>query len=556
MRWVDPPALPSKDEFELGRWDAFRWAWVYLGVRFHKGQRRMAEAYLKRNKSRWRALYFWIMVAAGNRAGKTLALAVIILHSCVYRMGLEPPRSMDPAEVVRWGRLPYHWWHFAIEQGPAEQVFTEIVQILQGTHPAQQAGCPWSKQVGEGDQKKGYEKIAFISDLNGSKERGEYAYIKLNPELGGAEIHFRSTKQKSLGSVGQNMHGVSFDEAGLEVNLEYLIREVLHARRLGTGGQFILISTPSAATSSDFEDLWVSGDPEDPFHLPRRFSMRMSSRENVGYGLDRESFESLIEGMDENWIAQNIDGFFIQALTAWFDAGSVRAAFNEELPADDPPHPKRIYIQSLDPGLKDKCWSLVFDVLPDGRARGVHIERQIGKQTTRGIVALGVRVHIAYEARVEGDLDARSLVETGVDTTALGGHMFRELLEESIPIKSVEFGGSAKVKRAMLSDLRSAFDEHRLEMPVEGFWAEARKQCLNYKLLDRKTEQDLVMGLAIIVKLMRAAPRAVDDKPASFDYNTTSDVRVKIDDGINSRSLRAKMRERSRERRLTAEQGQ
>ena len=548
MRWIDPPALPSGDEFERGRWDVYRWAWVYLGVRFHKGQRQMAEAYLKRNKSGWRALYFWIMVAAGNRAGKTLALAIIILHSCVYRMGLEPPRSMDPDEVARWGRLPFHHWHFAIEQGPAEQVFAEISQMLQGIHPAQQVGCPWSKQVGEGDQKKGYEKIAFISDLNGSKERGEYAYIKLNPELGGAEIHFRSTKQKSLGSVGQNMHGVSFDEAGLEVNLEYLIREVLHARRLGTGGQFILISTPSVATSSDFEDLWVSGDPEDPFHLPRRFSMRMSSRENIGYGIDRESFESLIEGMDENWIAQNIDGFFIQAVTAWFNAGSVKAAFHEGLPADDPPRPKRVYIQSLDPGLKDKCWSLVFDVLPDGRARGVHIERQLGKQTTRGIVALGARVHIAYEARTEVENKRQSFVETGVDTTALGGHMFRELLEESIPVKSVEFGGAAKVKRLLLSDLRSAFDENRLEMPIEGFWAEARRQCLNYKLLDRRVENDLVMGLAIVVKLMRAAPRTTEDKPAEFDYNLTTDERGMADDGINSRTIRKKMAEQHRMR--------
>jgi hypothetical protein len=41
----------------------------------------------------------------------------------------------------------------------------------------------------------------------------------------------------------------------------YLVEEVMHARRLGTGGQFILISTPSAATSTEFEDLWFTGDP-------------------------------------------------------------------------------------------------------------------------------------------------------------------------------------------------------------------------------------------------------------------------------------------------------
>lgn len=527
-----PP--PSSEEFARGRWDVARWALVYLGVRLHPGQRRMAQAYLQRTKSRWRALYLWIMVAAGNRAGKTLGLAIIILHSCVYRMGLEPPVSLSPDDVLRWGKLPFHHWHFAVEQGPAEQVFSEISLLLQGIHPAQRAGCPWADQVG------GFEKLAFLSDLNGPKERGEYAWIKLNPELGGAEIHFRSTKQKALGSLGQNMHGLSFDEAGLETNLTYLVKEVFHARRLGTGGQFILISTPSAATSTDFEDLWYSGDPDDPFHERRRFSMRMSSRDNVGYGLDRTSFESLIEGMDEGWIAQNIDGEFIQATTAWFNANSVRAAFKPDLPEDDAPQERRIYLHSLDPGLKDKCWSLVFEVLSDGKARGVHIDRQLGKQTTRGIVAMGVRSHLAYEA------GGKSLVETGVDTTALGGHMFRDLLEEHIAIRSVEFGGQVQVKRKMLSDLRSALDEGRLAMPASGYWAEVRKQLLAYKLADRKTEQDLVMGLAIIVKLLRSAPMSFDQRPAEFDYNQTTEQSAVVDDGINARTVRAAMAARFR----------
>lgn len=463
----------------------------------------MAEAYLKRTKSRWRALYLWIMVAAGNRAGKTMALAIIILHSCVYRVGLEPPKTMDPKEVERWGKLPYHWWHFAVEQGPAEQVFSEIKTILSGTHYAQKDGCPWVDLVG------GSEKIASLE----VKERGEYAWIKLSPELGGAEIHFRSTKAKAIGSLGQNMNGLSFDEAGLESNLDWLVREVLHARRLGTGGQFILISTPSASTSTDFEDLWDTGDPESPAPAPRRFSMRMSSRENIGFGLDRESFDALIEGMDENWIAQNIDGKFIQAIATWFNAHSIDACFNPNLPEDEEPRRDGVYIHGLDPGLKDKCWSLVVRMLKNGKARGVSIDRVVGKQTTRGIVALGVRHHKRFDQK------GVAYVETLVDTTALGGHMFRELLEEEIPVSSIEFGGVSKVKRQLLSDLRSALDEGRLEFPATGFYLELRRQLRNYKLLDRKIEQDLVMDLAMIVKGMRRAPVA-DYEPVALDMTT------------------------------------
>ncbi|MES4793257.1 MAG: hypothetical protein C4321_10030, partial [Chloroflexota bacterium] len=417
--------IPSRDEFERGRWDVARWALVYLGIRLHPGQIRMAEAYLQRTSSGWRAQNLWIMVSAGNRAGKTLALAVIILHSCVYRMGLKPPDDLSSAAAIRhWATQPYHWWHFAIEQTPAEQVFMEIALILGGRHPAQRDGCPWSDLLGEGDSVKGAQAIATLSDMghgwpwcNGPKERGEYAWIRLAPQFGGAEIHFRSTKAKALSAIGQNMNGLSMDEAGLEPNLTYLLEEVMHARRLGTGGQFILISTPSIATGTAFQDLWDKGDPESPFREPRRISLRMSSRDNIGYGLDEESFAALISGMSQEWIAQNIDGYFLQSSQAWFNANSVNMIFHADLPEEQEPHPGGVYIQALDPGLKDKCWSVVFEVLPEGKLLGVHIERQWGRQTTRGIVALGVRNHQRYQ------LGGKAWCETAVDTTALGGHM-------------------------------------------------------------------------------------------------------------------------------------
>jgi len=502
-------AIDFLAEFERCRWDPIRFARVFLGIRLHKGQRQMCNAYIKRTDSRWRAFYYWIMVAAGNRAGKTLALSVIILHSCVYRVGLEPPKSTDPFELKRFGALPYHWWHFAVEQAPAEQVFTEIVNLLGGTHPAQKSSCPWTLAIGNGDSVVGARKVAKATTVEGvewtegPKERGEYAWIAFAPELGGAQVHFRSTKAKALSAIGMNMHGLSFDEAGLQEapRLQYLLEEVMHARRLSTGGQFILISTPSADTSTEYEDLWYTGDPDDPFCDPRRYSMRMSTRDNIGYGIDRESFDALILHQPQAWIDQNIDGLFIQAMGVWFNASSVRAAFIDDLPEQqEPGGAGHVYAHALDPGLKDKCWSMVCELDRLGCLVGVSLDRQEGKQTTRGIVALGARDHAAY---AKGGAD----IETGVDHTALGGHMFKELLEEAIPVvRTIEFGGVVKTKRQLLSDLRTAFDEGRIKLPASGFWADVQRQCLNYKLADRKIDQDLVMCLAIIVKLARSLP--------------------------------------------------
>jgi hypothetical protein len=423
----------------------------------------------------------------------------------------------------------------------------------------------------------GADKIATMSDPGtgdesltwGSKERGEYAWFVLKPEFGGAQIHFRSMKQKALGAVGQNAHGVSVDEAGLDPELEAHIKEVFHARRIGTGGQFVAISTPSRDTAVDFEDLWYTGDPDNPFRLPHRFAMQMSTRDNIGFGIQKQDFDDLIDGMDEDWIAQNIDGVFMAAVGVWFYGPSVAGAFDESLPELQQPEPGGVYIHALDPGLKDKCWTVVFKVKPNGSIVGVYIDRMTRKQSTRGIVRLGKTSHHAYS------LDGDAYVDTGVDTTALGGHIFRELLEEDdpksgfldddgvpmvplkgIPVKSVEFGGQTQVKRKMLSDLRSALDEGRIKMPADGYWGEVGKQLRQYKLLDRKIEQDLVMSLAIVVKLLRQSPMRQNQPATKVPLNLgwIPEGPERVNDGINPGSLRAKMAAKRRAARALTEQ--
>ena len=71
------------EDLPKGKWDVAFFAERFLGIRAHPGQKRMFRAYLKRRKNGYRALYLWLIVAAGNRAGKTLALAIIVRHACV-----------------------------------------------------------------------------------------------------------------------------------------------------------------------------------------------------------------------------------------------------------------------------------------------------------------------------------------------------------------------------------------------------------------------------------------------------------------------------------------
>jgi len=506
------------------RWDVDFFSWRFLGIKLHPGQKRIAKAYLRRSKGGWRALYLWIMVAAGNRAGKTLALSIIILHSCIYKMGQKPPDDLTEGAVKRWASLPYHWFHFALQQENAELVYSELRAILEGRHPAQKAkdvdgnpvGCPLVNEMGLDN--------VLGQDIE-KKYRGDYAWIVLHQRLGGAEIHFRSVAEKALGSLGRDMHGVSFDEVGLiGPKLPFILNEVLHFRRLGTGGQFVLISTPSEDTGPEFRDLWYTGDPEADDRLPRRFSTRMSTRDNVGYGIDRAVFEAMIDGMDEGIVAQNIDGYFIQGKSAYFNAASVESCFVDWLPERMGPRRGRSYAQGVDPAkTHDSAWSIVLDVMIEPEAEeqvaiGVWADEVRGRLTTPELVGLASIPHNLYDNPRLG-----SHCSTAIDATGFGGKMFKEALEQEVPaVRSIEFGGSLQRKRKLLGDVRTMMDEGRLFLPRHGIWLKVRRQLLGYKLDDRKIEQDAVMALACAVaEVRRTHVRGQSSQP--FEYHFDAD---------------------------------
>lgn len=510
------------DELERARWDVEFFAKRFLGIQLHPGQVILAHAYLARNTRSlrwWIAAFLTICLSAGNRAGKTLVMAVIILHSCFYKMGLKPPEN--DKDAARWMTLPYVAYHFAIQQDVARLVFDEIVNMLQGVHVAQKGGvCPLVSEVG------------FAAEWD-KKDGGEYDYIVFAPEWGGAQIKFRTTQGgKGKGSLGRDMHLITFDECGIEPNLQWIFENVIHLRRLGTGGQAFFFSTPEEGLTY-FADMWFMGDPDQPDRHPSKMSLRMSTRDNIGFGLDQETFDSLTAGMDEDHIKQNIDGYFIQGRTAYFNANSVDRAFVDTLPELETVRAGQQYVQGLDPAVKvDGMWSTVFRVYDEKtedpttkewahvtKAIGVRVERQRGRKTVDGIVDLAETVHFAYDRPLK-----KSTCTTGIDSTGMGGHMFKDLLDQSIVggVRSIEFGGNTQHKRKLLGNLRTMLDKGWLQMPRSGIWLEVRRQLLGYKLDDKNIETDAVMALAVAVAVIRTIrPGGEVASPfAAFAVNT------------------------------------
>lgn len=479
------------------RWDVGFFCERFLGFKPHPGQRRLFDAYIKRDESRWRPRYLTISTAAGNRAGKTLGLAVVILHSVLFKMGKHPPNPLDPKSVERWIALGYDWYHFGVHSEVAELVFYEIVKLLSGTHEAQPNGCPINDALGRS-----------VADWS-KKYRGEYLMVKFHPLLGGGTIHFRTTGERAIGSLGKDMDGESFDECAFEPNFPFIIDEVLHMRRLSTGGQLFLIGTMTEGIT-DFADKWAEGDPTTPDKKIDSFSLRISTRENIGYGIDEEMFDRLVAAMPAYLIPQNIDGYPIESREAFFGAQSVEQVFDNSMPAQEPAQRGHRYVQGVDPALTfDSTWSIVLDI-SGSQWRGVWADRLTGRQTSLVVAALALHAHNAYT-----DTSKRVTCHTGLDATGFGGKMFRDLLP--IPVRMVEFGGTKQKKLHLLNALKKVIEEGKLRLPKDGKWLGVRRQLLGYKLDDRKIEQDAVMALAVAVDVAGRNPFA-SSTSVPFDY--------------------------------------
>ena len=479
------------------RWDLPFFSERFLGVKPHPGQIRLWDAILRRDDSGWRPRYLDVNCAAGNRAGKTLAISIAMFHQVFYKHGLFPPNPLSELDVSRWVHAPYEWYHFAIQQEVAELAYIELTRLLSGHHEAQQGLCPLTEELG-----------GPVADWS-RKYRGEYLWINLHPAFGGGQLHFRTTGEKAIGQLGKDMNGVSYDEGAFDPHFEFVVNEVLHLRRMSTGGQLWIIGTSTEGLTA-FADRWETGNPEAPDRKVDSISLRISTRENIGFGIDETMFDRIVASMPAELVPQNIDGFFLQGRSSFFSSKSVDAAFVEDLEELAPAIKGHHYVSGVDPALTfDSTWAIVLDLSVMPRI-GVYAARHHGRTTGPVIAALATAAHQAYNQ------PGVSTAETAIDATGFGGKMFRDLLYIE-PLRSVEFGGTRGKKLKLLNTLKQALERGELKFPRSGPWLELRRQLLGYKLVDRGLETDAVMALAVATYIASKLPTgAVEAMP--FDY--------------------------------------
>jgi hypothetical protein len=470
-----------------------------LGIDPHTGQQALFDLAVSRLSDGYSPAYLTVCCSAGNRAGKTLGLTVVVSHQTLYKMGLPPPILGDDSSLKSWSTAPYDWYHFGISQEVTELLHLEMRRIMLGVHEAQKGrGCPLTEALGPD-----------VAEMD-RKERGEWAWFKWSPLLGGAEVHFRTTGEKALSTLGRDMNGWSWDEPAFDANLTFIFDEVLNLRRMSTGGQAFLIATATEGSMA-YEELWARGDPLAPDRQPDYASLRMSTRQNVGYGISKHQFDRMLRTIPPGLVPQNIDGYFLEARQSYFAKTSVSDTFHHDLPPKQPFQSSHVYAHGVDPAITyDSTWSIVLDITDPERWIGVSASYRSGRQTAESILALTGDVHNEY---AQG-----GRCSTGIDATGFGGKVFRSLLQSMrVPVTAVEFGGRASVKQKMLANTRTAIDSGRLYLPRSGPWLLLYRQLLAYKLADRKLDTDAVMALVLAVRM---AARSIygDARALPFDY--------------------------------------
>jgi hypothetical protein len=473
-------------KLERGRHDIVYFAEEVLGIKLNRAQRRWFR-FVKTKDDGFSWWYKFIIHVAANQVGKTLGLAVLILWACNYKIGL------DNTDGDNWYNSPYQWYHIAPSLNQANLVLSDIRMILKNVHPAQ--------------EKSGLKSIfpqGFALEVT---VENYYPGLQF---WNGAVANFRTTEEKARGLLGRRAAGISFDECAFEAHLIEIVNTVLWMRLISTGGPLFLVSTPNGM--NDFFEL-VSGVEQGAIHedmdpqvwaKPEQQEVLILStvEDNVGFGITQEEVDRMYESLDPATRDQQLRGAFIATQDAFFvPQSAILKAFNDKLPEHTPPQPGHKYVIFHDPSVSsDPTASMVIDVTTKPY-RGVYYSWDKMPKGIHQLIPDIWGLHAQYNSAVDrlGRFPT-SKATTGYDATSMGGQIIRQSLAGLTPQRAINFGGTGKVKRDALTNLRAAMLQGDVVFP--GSWHRFKRELLNYKLDDKKIEQDSVIAGAGALSLV------------------------------------------------------
>lgn len=468
-----------------GRGDICYFAEQVLGIKLNPAHRRWFRL-LGLAPDGWGWLFTLTAHVAANQIGKTVGLAIIILWSCTYKIGV--PIGESDEELRAWLDAPYLWFHLAPSQNQAYHVLNDIRFILKGAHPAQEVGR----------EKFG---LSFHLPADMVREDTVATYYQGLYFANGAVCQFRTTEEKAKAILGYRANGISVDEAAFEAHLKAIVNEVLLMRLISTNGPLILVSTPDGI--NDFFEVvemirtgaaMVEGDTLWLDEAHNQGLVFSTIADNVGFGVTQEFVDRMEETLDSDTKEAQLRGAFLNPAEAFFvPPDRILKAFTNRLPDEMAPKAGHRYVIFWDPSVSsDPTACIILDITkkPWVGVRMVHERKPRG--TDRLLIDIW-QTHAFFNA-ARDEMGRSSWAVTGFDATGMGGQMIRQSLKGLNPVKAVNFAGTSRIKRDAFMNLKTAILQGTLLIPES--WTPVKREVLNYRLDDESIQQDLVFALA------------------------------------------------------------
>ena len=458
--------------------DPVFFARYWLGIEVNPFQER---ALIKLGECLWGGEYGMVdliemILKAGNRTGKTVLLAILHIYFAYYKIGIQFGTGYDD--------FKYRTFDISPQSRQAKECLKYIEDILEGR-------LTWTVNGRRFSNGKSLRLKDFFEGKN--ENIGELRYTNRS-----ITYAFSTGSDMGEGFQGLPAGFISYDECVLSHHLEDELDSNVYSRLGDYGKLALLVATPNEEGKSQqyFHHIITEAKGKKNQYIV----LDGSYMENIFIPLDkRESHKKTLIDRDPITSNQILYGDFVSTGGTMFETPVIERLWDGEYPQE--PQHNHEYLISADWGVSDKGDETVFLVWD--------------------ISQIPVKIVYAYSRRGGDPYELMAVLRNLklsyndsviiMDTTGLGGAVFKKLLKDIHPI-SFEAGGSGEDKGKALFYAQIMMTKNRKRIVVDNRYVEENKnfgwirsyylpelssQLATYQLDDKKLKQDWVSAFYI-----------------------------------------------------------
>lgn len=426
-----------------------------------------------------------IILDAGNRTGKTVLIAILHIYFAYYKIGVKYGAGYDD--------FKYRTFDISPQSRQAKECLKYIEDILEGrltwmVNDKRFSNSPTLKL------KNFYEgKNENIGELRYSNRSITYA--------------FSTGEDKGAGFQGLPAGFISYDECVLSHHLEDELDSNVYPRLGDYGKLMMLVSTPNEEGKSQqyFYHLIAQSKNRENNYLVAHGSYL----ENIFISEEkRKSHAATLQERDPVMARQSLFGEFVSTGGNMFETQVIDQLWDRSMSRHIDPVEDHEYLMTIDWGVADKgdeTVIYVIDVTPLLSGFPGLLVHHYAKQggDPYELMAVARNIWLDYHVGRNGTLL--------MDTSAMGGKMFKKMMRDMKPEEFEANGEGGKIKADALMDTQLVLTKNRKKrVEVDGtvyednphygwlrmpYLPKLASQLATYQKDDAKLKQDWVSAL-------------------------------------------------------------